>query len=203
MARAKTKATNLRVPQNDAEAEQMIAQLGASQRDQAEAKARHDAVIARLEEDHAKAVKASQEAQAGLIEGISVWAAANRERLTAGGKTKTVQLASGAILWREGRYAVKHKGLEIEDVITVVGREIERLVEEIKVASKERRRDDWVALTKRSNVVESFLRLEVKLSKEAMLAARDVAGTIPGIVIEREPESFAVEPIASQIEEVA
>ena len=200
MARAKTKATNLRVPQNDAEAEQMIAQLGASQRDQAEAKARHDAVIADLETEHGKVVKAAQEEQAGLIEGISVWAAANRERLTSGGKTKTVQLASGTILWRDGRYAVKHRGLKEEDVVRAIHDRIDELREK---AAGEPRRSVALQLKAQADVLEGCLRRIVKPNKDAMLAAREVAATVSGIVIEREPESFAVEPIASQIGEVA
>ncbi|PZP65400.1 host-nuclease inhibitor Gam family protein, partial [Methylorubrum populi] len=182
MARAKTKATNLRVPQNDAEAEQMIAQLGASQRDQAEAKARHDAVIADLETEHGKVVKAAQEEQAGLIEGISVWAAANRERLTSGGKTKTVQLASGTILWRDGRYAVKHRGLKEEDVVRAVHDRIDELREK---AAGEPRRSVALQLKAQADVLEGCLRRIVKPNKDAMLAAREVAATVSGIVIER------------------
>lgn len=200
MARAKTKATNLRVPQSDAEAERMIAQLGASQRDQAEAKARHDAVIADLETEHGKVMKAAQEEQAGLIEGISVWAAANRERLTAGGKTKTVQLASGTILWRDGRYAVKHRGLKEEDVVRAIHDRIDELREQ---AAGETRRSVALQLKAQADILDGCLRRTIKPNKDAMLAAREVAATVSGIVIDREPESFAVEPIVSQIGEVA
>ena len=200
MARAKTKATNLRVPQNDAEAEQMIAQLGASQRDQVAAKVRQDAVIDALETEHGKVMKAFQEEQAGLTEGISVWAAANRERLTSGGKTKTVQLASGTILWRDGRYAVKHRGLKEEDVVRAVHDRIDELRGK---AAGEPRRSVALQLKAQADVLEGCLRHIVKPNKDAMLAAREVAATVSGIVIEREPESFAVEPIASQIGEIA
>ena len=203
MARAKTKATNLRVPQSDAEAEQMIAQLGASQRDQAEAKARHDAVIAGLEESYGKAVKAFQEAQAGLIEGISVWAAANRERLTAGGKTKTVQLASGTILWRDGRYAVKHPQLRVDDVILAVHDRIKQINDQITASGTKLRTKATAPLWEELETLNGFLRGKITLNKDAMLAAREIAERVPGVSIPRGPEEFAVEPTASQIKEVA
>lgn len=135
-----------------------------------------------------------------LIEGISVWAAANRERLTSGGKTKTVQLASGTILWRDGRYAVKHRGLKEEDVVRAIQERIAGLNAE---AAAESRRSVAFRLKAQAETLAGCLRHTVKPSKDAMLAARDVAATVPGVVIDREPESFSVEPLASQIAEVA
>lgn len=84
MPRAKTKAagTNLPVPQNDAEAEQLIARLGVLQREDAAAQAVHDAQVAALEERRGIAVKVFQEVQGVIVDALNVWATANRERLT-------------------------------------------------------------------------------------------------------------------------
>lgn len=204
MARAKTKGvgTNLPVPQTDAEAEQMIAQLGALQRDQVATKARHDASVAALETDHAQAKKASEQQQTALIEGLAIWASANRERLT-GGKTKTVHLPTGTLSWRDGRYAVRHGKLKIEDVIVAVRERRIEVVGLLATAKSERRKDDVEQLTDTLAKLDTFLRPKVELSKDAMLAAREVAETVPGVTIPRGPEEFVVEPLASQIREVA
>lgn len=202
MARAKTRAAgiNLPVPQSDAEAEQMIARLGASQRDQAEAQARHDAVIAAHEAEHGKALRDYQDAQAAMIEGLSIWASANRERLTQGGKSKTVQLPTGKVLWREGRYAVKHRGLKVEDVAQAIQT---RIAEILGLRATERRKSVAVALDAEADTLGGMLRRTVAPNKDAMLAAREVAEKIPGVTIERGPEEFVVEPLGSQIREVA
>ncbi|KMO32501.1 host-nuclease inhibitor Gam family protein [Methylobacterium aquaticum] len=205
MAKAKTKSagTNLPVPQSDAEAEVMIAQLGALQRDQAALQAKHDGVIAELEAAHAATVKASAERQTVILEGLAIWASANRERLTNGGRTKTVQLATGTVLWREGRYAVKHPKMKIEDVIEAVRERIRVAQADATRAGDERRPADRRAAIERISVLEGFLRKKVELDKSAMLAARDVAETVLGVTVPRGPEEFAVEPLASQIREVA
>ena len=205
MAKAKTKTAggNLAVPQSDAEAEQMIARLGALQRDIAEAQARHDATIAALEEPHARALKENGEAQTALVEGLAIWASANRERLTKGGVFKTVQLPTGTLLWREGRHAVKHRGLTVAEVIAAVRERLETLGEMIGKARAEKRPEVARALEADRRVILGFLRTQVALSKEAMLAAREIAETIPGVSIPRGPEEFGVEPLASQIREVA
>lgn len=204
MARAKTKGvgTNLTVPQTDAQAEQMIAQLGVLQRDQVAAKARHDASVAALETGHAQAVKTSAQKQTAIIEGLAIWASANRERLT-GGKTKTVQLPTGTLSWREGRYAVKHGKLKIEEIVVAVRARRTEVVGLLAAAKAERRKDDVEQLTDALAKLDTFLRPKVELNKEAMLAAREVAETVPGITVPRGPEEFVVEPLASQIREVA
>lgn len=205
MAKAKTKGigTNLPVPQSDAEAEQQIAKLGALQRDLMTAQARHDASVAALETAHAEAKKVSEDDQKAIVEGLAVWASAHRERLTNGGKTKTVQLASGSILWREGRYSVKHRPLRVEEVIDAVRDRVSAVIEALAKAKSARRRDEVDRLEGERAALGSFLRFKVELNKEAMLADRIVAETVPGVTIPRGPEEFAVEPLASQIGEVA
>lgn len=205
MAKAKTKApaTNLPVPQSDAEAEMMIAQLGVLQRDQAALQAKHDGIVAELEAAHGAAVRQFQERQTVMLDGLAIWASANKDRLTNGGRTKTVQLATGSILWREGRFAVKHPKMKVEAVIEAVRERIRVAQLDASRAADERRPADRRAAIVLINALECFLRKKVELDKSAMLIARDVAETIPGVSIERGPEEFAVEPLASQIREVA
>ncbi len=205
MAKAKTKAagTNLPVPQTDAEAEQLVARLGALQRDHQTAQATHDAAVAALEEKFGLAVKVFQEAQGVIIDALAIWACAHRERLTQGGRTKTVQLPTGTLAWREGSYAVKHRGLKNEDVVTAIRARLAIVNGLLADAKRERRKDDAAALTRTAEVLGSFLRTKVEPNKEAMLAAREVAETVPGITVPRGGEQFVVTPLASQIREVA
>lgn len=203
MARAKTKAagTNLPVPQSDAEAEQLIARLGAVQRDHASAEAAHDAQVAALEEKFGTAVKVSQEVQGVIVDALNVWATANRERLTQGGKTKSVQLPTGAILWREGRYAVKHRGMKNEDVVAAIEARLAEVRDALRASG--RNRDMRMALVNERDALAGFLRRKVEPNKDAMLANRELAETIHGVTVPRGPEEFSVEPLASQIREVA
>ena len=205
MARAKTKAagTNLPVPQSDAEAEQLIARLGVLQREDATAQAVHDGHVAALEEKRGVAVKLFLEAQGIIVDALNVWATANRDRLTQGGKTKTVQLPTGTIYWREGRYAVKHRGMKNEDVVAAIRSQISSIMVEIGTLRAEGRKREAAPLHEKIEALESFLRTKVDPNKEAMLAAREVAETIEGVTVQRGPEEFAVEPLASQIREVA
>ena len=205
MAKAKTAIPKPKVPvpQDDAQAEQLIAQLGALQRDQVEAQARHDAQVAALETPHGEFLAGTKRDQTAIVEALSTWAAAHRDRLTGNGKTKTVQLASGSILWREGRYAVKHKGLKIEDVVIAIQHQIQALEVKISEARRKRRFKDVPPLVAGVIALEGFLRTKVEPNKEAMLAAREIAETIPGVTVPRGDEEFAVEPLASQISEAA
>lgn len=203
MARAKTKAPTVRVPQNDAEAEQMIAQLGASQRDQAIAKARHSAVIAKLEEDHGTEVKEFGRVQAGLIEGISAWAAAHRDRLTNGGRTKTVQLPTGTISWKFGTPSVAHRGLKQEDVIGRILARKDAVYAEAQQYKRERRHEAHEQAMAEFRALGLFVRAKFTLDKEAMHANRPLAEGIEGVSFTAPGETFGIEPLASQISEVA
>lgn len=203
MARAKTKAIALRVPQSDAEAEQMIAQLGASKRDQVEAQTRHNAVIANLEESHAKAVKGFQNAQTALIEGISVWATAHRERLTNGGRTKTVKLASGEISWKFGTAAVVHRPLKQEDVVGRILARRDAVYAEALKHQTDRHHEAYEQAMSEFRMLGLFIRAKYSLDKDAMHANRPLAEKIEGVSFTTPGETFAVEPLASQIAEVA
>jgi len=203
--KAKTKApcTNLPVPQTDAEAEQLVARLGALQRDHKAAEVAHNAQVAALEEKFGLAVKVFQEAERVIADAIAIWACVHRDRLTQGGRTKTVQLPTGTLVWREGSFAVKHRGLKNEDIVTAIRARLDVVVGLLRQAKRERRRDDAMALARTAELLGSFLRTKVEPNKEAMLAAREVAETVPGITVPRGEERFVIEPLASQIGEVA
>lgn len=203
MARAKTKAAgaNLPVPQSDAEAEQMIAQLGAIQRDLVEAQNHHNAQVSALETAFAEVKKTSQQAQTAITEGLAIWASAHRDRLTNGGKTKTVQLASGVILWRLGVPSVSHRPLKVEEVVESIAERVRALFD--VVGDKATSRKDREAAVAEVDRLRRFLRTNITLNKDAMHEDRALAETLPGVSFSNPGESFAVEPTVSQIGEVA
>lgn len=205
MARAKMKAngSNLPVPQNDAEAEQLVARLGALQRDHAVDKARRGAIIAHHEEEFGKATKSFQQSESEIIEALLVWATANRDRLTNGGRTKTVQLATGEVSWRFGTATVAHRGLKQEDVVARIRGRLEAVYAEAQQHKRERRHEAAEKAMAEFRMLGLFIRTKATLDKEAMHANRALAEKIDGVTFTAPGEDFAVVPLASQIAEVA
>jgi phage host-nuclease inhibitor protein Gam len=167
--RIKAPAETVAAPQTRAEAERMLARLGELQRDVAliEAAAT-EAVTARKAEAEAEAKPLAEEAER-LRRGLQLWAEANRQTLTDGGRTKTVTLATGEIAWR-----LRPPSVRLKDVPRVV----EALLQ--------------LGLAR-------FLRVKHEVNKEAMLAEPAVATTVPGVSISSEGEEFIVTPLAVEI----
>lgn len=163
-AKLKRAAETARAPQTREEAEQMLARLGAIQRDQALiAAALEETVSGQKQAAEAKARPLADEA-ADLTRGLHLWAEANRPSLTQDGRTKTVKLATGEIAWRARPPSVK-----LKDQPGV----IERLVQ--------------LGLAR-------FLRTKTEINREAMLAEPSVASQVPGVTISSEGEEFVLTP---------
>jgi phage host-nuclease inhibitor protein Gam len=168
--KTKTPATLLPVPQNDEEAANAIARIGECEREITRIRDRLSADV-----DLAKG-RASDEAspyQAKVIEltrGLQVYADANRQRLTEGGKTKTVELMTGKMSWRTRPASVKLAG------------KIDEIVDRIKAL----------------NLLQ-FIRTKEEVNKEAMISNPAIANTIAGVRVASAGEDFIVEPTAIDI----
>ncbi|GJD97748.1 host-nuclease inhibitor Gam family protein [Methylobacterium iners] len=205
MARAKTKAagTNLPVPQNDGEAERLVARIGVIDRTLDAEQADHNAAVALLEEKFAQRKKELTAERGGLVEALNIWATAHRERLTNGGRTKTVQLVTGRIEWREGSPSVTLNGKRVsktgKEVLPLI---FARIAELQSVTTggplQERTRAKF-----EQQCLQAFLRVTTTLNKEAMHTDRKTAEMLSGVAVVGSGETFAVEPLASQIREVA
>lgn len=211
MAKGKTKGAgvSLPVPQNDAEAEQMIARMGALSLDFEAEKAKHVEIvaehgrkIAELNEAFAKVEDTFNEANKQIFEGLKTFAAANRQRLTADGKTKTVRFATGSMSWKEGSFAVRSPRKN-DDLVALIEARCQVISALLDEAKAKRRRNDVELHSATLMKLHAFLRTKVEPNKDAMLADRELASTVPGISITRGPEEFFVEPLAAQIREVA
>jgi phage host-nuclease inhibitor protein Gam len=109
MRKTKARAAALDVPQNDADANALLAQYGEAFN-----------VVARLRSDmndRLAAVKAKFETEAApwqaqmqdIFSALNAYAGANRDRLTEKGKSKTVDMAAGAMGWRLNPPSVRLK----------------------------------------------------------------------------------------------
>ncbi|WP_439596488.1 host-nuclease inhibitor Gam family protein [Falsiroseomonas sp.] len=164
MARVKRQAEVVRAPADRAEASAMLAMIGAAQRDLAVIKAAQEETISAAKLRAELESLPLQKSILDLTRGLQLWAEANRQALTDGGKTKTVPLATGTLSWRHRPASVRLTGPD------AVLAEVERLK------------------------LEQFLRRKVELNREAMLEKPELARTVPGVTIGSAGEDFIVAP---------
>jgi phage host-nuclease inhibitor protein Gam len=163
--RIKAPAETVAAPQTRAEAERMLARLGALQREIALIEMSASEAIAAHKSLAEEAAKPLAEEAERLRRGLQLWAEANRAALTEGGRTKTVRLATGEIAWRQRPPSVRL-------------RDMPRVIEALVQLGLQR-----------------FLRVKQEVDKEAMLREPAVAGAVPGVTIGSEGEEFVVTPL--------
>ena len=170
MARkSKTVGVNLPVPQSRDEAANAIRQIGVANREVARLEADMNDQIAALKASAEEAAAPLRQRVVALTEGVKVWAEANRDALTAGGKTKTADMGTGKIMWRLRPPSVRITG-------------VDRVIEAIKTLG-----------------FKGFLRTKEEVNKEALLADPDKARMIAGVSIGTQGEDFVVEPFEAEI----
>lgn len=169
----KIKAAAQPAAQTRAEAEAFVARIGEIQRELQ----RHDAdlgdLVARVKADaEARALPLAEELTA-LQERVQGYFEANRAELTRHGRTKTIKLTTGKVLWRDRPESVSLRG-------------VEAIIEHL-----------------RTKFAGKFLRTKVEIDKEAMLGAKDEARQVPGVTIKSAGEEFVIEPFEAQLAAVA
>jgi phage host-nuclease inhibitor protein Gam len=172
--KSKTPAPQAPVPQDDREASEAVARIGACMREVGRVGAALNDEVAKLTQKAADVALPFQREQADLTEGLRIYCEANRERLTGGGKTKTIEFDGGKAAWR----ARPPK---------VTLRDVEQIIERIKRAGE---------------AFAAFLRTKDEVNKEAMLAQPDLARTIAGVSVASAGEDFIVEPTEVELAEV-
>jgi phage host-nuclease inhibitor protein Gam len=163
-ARTKTRGANIRVPQSRDEAAVSVARIGELDREIGRIKADLNDEVARLKTSAESAAQVMADEVIELTEGLRIWAEANRQVLTDGGKVKFHDLGVGKILWRLRRPSVKVRGA------------------------------DTIVETLRALGFGRFIRISEDIDREAMLREPEVARTVPGITVGSEGEDFVVEP---------
>lgn len=167
--KTKTIGANLPVPQSRDEASYWVYTIGEANRQIARIEADMNDRIAALKADAEKQAQPLKDQVVAGTEGLKVWAEANRDALTGGGKSKTADLGTGKISWRLRPASVRITG-------------VDRVIEAIKKLG-----------------FSAFLRTKEEVNKEAMLADPERARMIAGISIGSEGEDFIVEPFEADI----
>lgn len=152
------KRTTVAVPKSREGLAEFVRQIGDHRRAIDTAQIRLNNQIERLKAQAGEVSRPHEEAIGQLLEGAFVFAAGNREELTEGGKTKTVQLPTGVILWRTTPPSASIRN------------------KEVVIASCES-----LGLTR-------FIRVRKEPDKEAMLKEPEVAKTIKGVTITQREE---------------
>lgn len=168
--RRKAPAADCPVPQSREAAAAQIAMIGALRRRIEKTKSDAEDKIAKIAEAVEEALSGPAAELAGLERGVQMFAEANRETLTGGGRVKFHDFATGRILWRLRPAKVNLRG------------KVEVIIERIKKLK-----------------LDGFLRVKEEIDKEAMLADPDLASSIDGVKIASAGEDFAIEPVGLEV----
>jgi phage host-nuclease inhibitor protein Gam len=170
MARkTKTLGINLPVPQNREEAAATLREIGEINRKVARLEATLNDRLSKLKEAAETEAQPLRDAVEAKLNGLKVWAEANRTTLTGGDKTKTVDLGTGIVKWRKRPPSVTLR--KVEDILA-----------RLKTMGLQR-----------------FIRERQEVDKEAMLKEREVATTVAGVSIGSEGEDFVAEPFEVEL----
>lgn len=161
------------VPRSREEASEVVAKIGGHQRERERIQAAMNDELAAVKARYEEEAQTHGRAISDLVAGLQAWAEANRGELTAGGKTKTVALSTGEVLWRTNPPKVSVRG------------GLQAVIDSIKALG----------------LAPQFIRFKEELNKEAMLAEPGVAQGIKGVRIEQS-ENFVVKPFELELEEV-
>lgn len=165
----KAAASNYPVPQNQRDAADQIGRIGDLRRDIDRREADMNDALAKIKAEVEETIAPVRDELVGLEEGVKTWCEANRALITANGKTKTVDLGTGTVKWRQRPPKVTIRG--IKDVL-----------ERLKTAG-----------------LSQFVRTKEDVDKEAMLKEPALAGAIQGIAISSDGEDFVIEPFGAEV----
>lgn len=171
MSKKSMKAVAIAVPSSQAEAEQLLADIGRLQRQVVKTEAEMNDVLISIKDKFEKLAQPLNEQIETKFQALHFWAEANRHELLKG-KLKTVRLSTGELLWRNTPPAVKFKK----------GVKVDAIVAALKAAK-----------------LNDLVRVVEEVNKEAILAEPDRVKGIAVIEI-KSREEFVAKPFESQIE---
>lgn len=168
VTRIKAPATT--APQTRDEAADHIRQIGDLQREQARAQAAMNDAIAAITAQYQPTLAALEARLTPLVEGVQAWCEAHRDELTQGGKTKTANLVTGEIQWRQRPPSVRVRAL------------------------------DTVLETLQRLGLQRFIRTKTEINKEAILAEPAAVEGLAGLQIQTGVEDFVITPFEQQLD---
>ncbi|WP_431222236.1 host-nuclease inhibitor Gam family protein [Serratia sp. L9] len=164
-------AAALYVAQTKAEVIDGIKTLGDLQRQLTRTETEMNDQIAAVTQYHSPEMERLKAEIVSFQTGIQTWCEANRKELTQDGKTKTVNLTTGEIVWRNRPPSCTIKGV-----------------------------DSVMAALKKLKLTR-FIRSKEEINKEAILNEQDAVKNIPGITINRDLEDFSIVPFEQESSE--
>lgn len=169
--KVKMQGANAPVPQDDSEAREALREIGDLNREALRLQAEMNDQIAALQQRYGELVAPINEAATAKIEGLRMFAEANRARLTGNGKVKFCQFSTGKISWRLRPAKVTIRGA------------------------------DAVIAALQAAGLQRFLREKIEINKDAMLDDPATAMAIKGVLIGSDGEDFVVEPFETELKE--
>jgi len=167
--RIKAKA-QLAVPQNNGEAAADIRQIGDLQRQLLREQAEMNDAIANVTARYQPRLEELGGELKTLQEGVQAFCEAHRDDLTSGGKTKTANLITGEVQWRQRPPSVRVTGAEVViETLTRLG-------------------------------LIRFVREKLEVNKEAILSDPDGVKGVAGITVVTGVEDFVITPFEQQAE---
>lgn len=168
--RMKTKAAPIAIPRDQAQAEQLLGDIGHLQRQVARIEHNMNDALASVKDKFEKAAQPLNDQIETKFQALHIWAEANREDLLKG-RSKTAKLSTGEIQWRTTPPAVK-----IPKKIT------EAVIANLKTIG-----------------LGDLVRTKEEINKEAILADPKRVDGVRGITIDQH-EEFVAKPFESEIE---
>lgn len=166
--RIKAPALTAPAPQNRAECAAWIKRLGDEQRHLTKEEAAMNDELAAITERWHEALEARKASILDIQAGIQAWCEANKEELTENGKTKTANLITGAVQWRQ-----RPPSCRVTGIAAVI-----QLLYERKL--------------------DRFVRVKEEVNKEAILNEPDAVYGVPGITVVSGIEDFVVTPFEQE-----
>ncbi len=108
----KTQAPDYPIPQTRKETVEAIAEIGRRQRERDRIQAEMNDRLAEIKQEYEELGAPHAEAISALSKGVHTWCEANKAELTADGKVKYADLATGRVNWRKRPNKVNLKGIE-------------------------------------------------------------------------------------------
>lgn len=161
-------AALIAAPQSRDECARWIAALGHQQRDLARLQAAMNDEIGAVTETYQPGIDTLSGQIKQTLAGIQTWCEAHRDEITEGGKTKSGNLVTGNVQWRQRPPSIAIRGAEaVMDTLDRLG-------------------------------LGRFIRMRREPNKEAMLNEPDVVRGVAGISIVTGVEDFVVTPFEQE-----
>lgn len=164
------KAPAQEAPQSKEEVAAQIRELGDLQRMLAREQADMNDAIAAIAQHYQPALETLTRAIEERQAGIQTWCEAHRAELTRDGKTKTANLVTGEVQWRQRPPSVT-----------------------VRMA-------DFVIETLRNLGLARFVRVKEEVNKEAILAEPEAVAGVAGITIKTGVEDFVITPFEQSVD---